>query len=284
MRTAPMLAGVLALLLLTSACGSKATSTSADSFARSASAAAASPQRTPATGELTVFAAASLTESFNQIKSDLEAANPGLSISYNFAGSQALVTQLTQGAKADLFASANTAQMQTAQDGGVIEGEPTRFVSNKLAIIVPKDNPAGITGPGDLAKDDVKLVVGNPDVPVGTYFLQVLDNMAADPTFGAGVKDEVLANVVSQESDVKQVVSKVQLGEADAGVVYVTDVTPDVAPDVTIVAIPDAFNVVAVYPIAAVKGGNAERAQFFIDYLLSPAGQRALTDAGFTSP
>ena len=245
---------------------------------------AASPTVAPLTGALTVFAAASLTESFNTIKSALEAANPGLTISFNFAGSQALVTQLTQGAKADVFASANTAQMQAAQDGGVIDSTPTTFIRNKLAIIVPKDNPAGITGPADLAQHGVKLVIGNPDVPVGKYFLQVLDNMAKDAQFGTAIKDTVLANVVSQESDVKQVVAKVQLGEADAGVVYVTDVTVDVAKDVSIIVIPDTLNVVASYPIATVKGGNAALAQFFIDYLLSPAGQKVLTDAGFTPP
>jgi molybdate transport system substrate-binding protein len=236
------------------------------------------------TGALTVFAAASLTEVFNQIKTDLEATNPGLTITYNFAGSQALVTQLTQGARADLFASANSTQMQAAQDGGVIAGDPVTFVRNKLAIIVPKDNPASIAGPGDLAKDGVKLVIGNPDVPVGKYFLQVLDIMANDATLGADIKDKITANVVSQESDVKQVVSKVQLGEADAGVVYVTDVTADVAQDVTIIMIPDQYNVVAEYPIAVVKGGDADLAQFFIDYVLSPAGQRVLTEAGFAAP
>ena len=242
---------------------------------------AATATAVPITGELTVFAAASLTESFNTIKTDLEAANPGLTITYNFAGSQALVTQLTQGAQADVFASANTTQMQAAQDGGVIDGDATVFVQNQLAIIVPKDNPVGIAEPGDLAKDGVKLVIGNPDVPVGKYFLQVLDKMAADPRLGADIDDKITANVVSQESDVKQVVSKVQLGEADAGVVYVTDVTADVLQDVQIIMIPDAYNVVADYPIALVKDGNAALAQFFIDYLLSPEGQKVLTDAGF---
>jgi molybdate transport system substrate-binding protein len=292
----------IALALLISSCGggSKPTATSdARASTASAAGAVASPRATTAdatpaaagspklahvSGDLTVFAAASLTESFNQIKTDLEAANPGLTITYNFAGSQALVTQLTQGAKADLFASANTAQMQTAQAGGVIEGEPTTFVRNQLAIVVPKDNPAGIAGPADLARGGVKLVIGNPDVPVGKYFLQVLDNMANDATLGPDITHSIISNVVSQESDVKQVVSKVQLGEADAGVVYVTDVTAEVAQAVTIIVIPEQYNVVAEYPIATVKGGNADLGQFFIDYLLSPAGQRVLTEAGFAPP
>jgi molybdate transport system substrate-binding protein len=304
-RGATALVNALALALLISACGggSDVTATSGAS-APTASAAAqvassltspvitadpsatavGSPTLATVSGDLTVFAAASLTESFNRIKTDLEAANPGLTITYNFAGSQALVTQLTQGARADVFASANVAQMQAAQNGGVVEGEPTTFVRNQLAIIVPKGNPAGIAGPADLAKNGVKLVIGNPDVPVGKYFLQVLDNVANDPTLGADVRDKTLANVVSQESDVKQVVSKVQLGEADAGVVYVTDVTEDVAQDVTTIVIPDPLNVVAEYPIAVVTGGNPDLGQFFIDYLLSPAGQRVLSDAGFAPP
>jgi molybdate transport system substrate-binding protein len=234
------------------------------------------------TGDLTVFAAASLTEVFTEMQATLEADNPGLRISWNFAGSQALVTQLTQGASADVFASANTAQMKAAQDGGVVDGDPVIFARNRLAIIVPRDNPANIQQPADLANGGVKLVIANEDVPVGGYTRTMLDKMSADAQFGSDFRSRVEANIVSEENNVKQVVTKVQLGEADAGVVYATDISKDVRDDVTIIDIPDQYNVIAEYPIAAVKEGNAANAQAFIDYLLSDAGQAVLAEYGFS--
>lgn len=233
-------------------------------------------------GDLTVFAAASLTDAFGEIKGLLEQANPGLTVTYNFAGSQQLATQLGEGARADVFASANSAQMKAAQDAGAISDEPVIFVRNRLAIIVPADNPAGIQTPEDLANDGIKLVVAAEAVPVGTYTLQILDEMSADPGYGADFRSSVEANIVSQEDNVRQVVTKVQLGEADAGIVYVSDVTPDVREDVAIIEIPEEFNVIAAYPIATVVDGNAELAQAFIDYLLTPGGQAVLEKWGFT--
>ena len=233
-------------------------------------------------GDLTIFAAASLTDAFGEMQEVLEEANPDLSIEYNFAGSQQLATQLAEGADADVFASANASQMTAAADAGVIDGEPVVFVRNRLAIIVPADNPAGLETPADLANDGVKLVVAAEAVPVGGYTLDVLDLMSADPEFGADFRSRVEANFVSHEDNVRQVVTKVQLGEADAGVVYVSDVTPDVREDVTIIEIPEAFNVIAQYPVAPVVDGDAELAQAFIDFLLSPAGQAILEEWGFT--
>lgn len=246
-------------------------------------AAETAPAEFPAEGgDLTVFAAASLTASFNQMKTDLEAAHPGLTITYNFAGSQALVTQLSEGAEADVFASASNAQMKAATEKGVIEGKATVFTQNRLAIVVPKDNPAGVTGLADLAKDGLKLVLALPEVPVGQYAIQSICTAAGDTaTYGDGFVDKVGASVVSQEDNVKAVLAKVQLGEADAGIVYTTDITADVAPDVTQIEIPAAVNVVAKYPIAAVKGGDAALAQAFIDYVLGPEGQATLQSFGF---
>lgn len=244
-------------------------------------AATATPEPVLLEGDLTVFAAASLTASFEAIKELLEEANPDLTITYNFAGSQALVTQLTEGADADVFASANNTQMTNAVDAGVISGEPALFTRNRLAIIVPADNPAGIQEPADLANEGVKIVLANPDVPVGNYSLQVLDKMSADPEYGADFRANVEANVVSLEENVTQVVTKVQLGEADAGIVYYTDITEEVAPDVMFIEIPDEFNVIAEYPIAAVEGGNAELAQAFIDFLLSDEGQEIMISFNF---
>jgi len=246
-------------------------------------AAAASPAAFPAAGgKLTVFAAASLTDMFNQIKSDLEAAHPGLSITYNFAGSQTLVTQLSEGASADVFASASTAQMQAAIDKGVIANDPAVFTQNRLAIVVPKDNPAGVTGMVDLAKDGLKFVLAQKEVPVGQYARKSICLAGADTaTYGDGFVDKAGANVVSEEDNVKAVLLKVQTGEADAGIVYTTDITPNVAPDVVQIEIPAAINVIAKYPVAQVKGGNTELAQAFIDYVLGPDGQATLAKFGF---
>lgn len=232
-------------------------------------------------GTLTVFAAASLTDAFGEIQTRLEDANPELAIDYNFGGSQQLATQLSQGANADVFASANEAQMTTARDEGQIDGESVIFARNRLAIIVPTDNPAGIDAPGDLATDDIKLVVANPDVPVGGYTLDVLDSMSGDPTVGSDFRSRVEANIVSEEENVRQVVTKVRLGEADAGIVYASDVTEDARNDITLIEIPDALNIIAEYPIAPVAGGNGELAQAFIDFLLSADGQAILEAHGF---
>ncbi len=233
-------------------------------------------------GELQVFAAASLTDAFEAIANLLEEANPDLSITYNFGGSQQLATQLAEGADADLFASANASQMTAAQDTGVISGEPVIFIRNRLAIIVPSDNPADVEELGDLAMDGLKLVVANPDVPVGGYTIDLLDRMSANPVFGADFRASVEDNFVSLEDNVKQVVTKVQLGEADAGIVYVSDVTIDVRDNVLFIEIPDEFNIIAEYPVAMVRDGDSELAQTFIDFLLSDAGQAVLTSWGFT--
>jgi len=235
------------------------------------------------TGSLTVFAAASLTESFGEVKSAFEKANPGVSVQYSFAGSQALVTQLTQGAKADVFASADQPNMDNAIKGGVIAGTPQVFAKNKLVIIVPKDNRAGITSAKDLAKPGVKFDTSQMSVPVGSYTQQVLDNYGKLPDYGADFKANVNKNTVSQEDNVKAIVQKVQLGEADAGIVYATDA--QAAKDkLTLIDIPDAQNVIASYPIATVKGApQAALAAKFQDYLLSADGQAILVKYGFAA-
>ncbi len=260
--------------------GSVTTPTASPSPTKPAPAAFAFPANG---GKLTVFAAASLTDAFTQMGKELETAHPGLKITFNFAGSQTLVTQLDQGAPADLFASANQTQMKDAQSKGLIAGEPAIFVKNRLAIVVPRDNPAGIASPADLAKPGLKLVLAAPDVPVGRYARQSLCEMGKDTAaYGGDFVARVAGNVVSEEQDVREVLAKVELGEADAGVVYVSDVSPDATAKVKLIEIPAPVNVLATYPIAPVKGGNAALANAFIAYVLSPAGQATLQQYGFT--
>src|SRR5215470_7879296 len=233
-------------------------------------------------GPLTIFTAASLTEAFKEMGANTQQANPGTRITFNFAGSPTLRTQLAQGARADVFASADEPNMQGAQKEGTIASEPRLFVRNQLVAIVPAANPAQVMRLQDLAKPGVKLVLTNKEVPAGNYSRQALAKMSQDATFGAEFATRVLANLVSEETNVKQVVAKVQLGEADAGIVYASDVTPAVRGPVQVLAIPDAFNVIAHYPIAVVhEAPNVAGARAFIDYVLSPAGQVILTKHGF---
>jgi molybdate transport system substrate-binding protein len=229
---------------------------------------------------LTVFAAASLTDAFTEIGAAFEAANPGVTVVFNFANSRALSTQIEEGAVADVFASANTKEMDTLATGGMV-GEAKPFVNNLLTIIVPPDNPAGLSIPRDLSRAGLKLVLAAEEVPVGKYARQVLDKL--DVLYGAGYRDAVLANVVSNEDNVKQVVAKVQLGEVDAGIVYTSDVVA--APELVSIEIPAEQNVIAVYPIAVLQASSEPTlAQAFIDYVLSDEGQAVLRAWGFSPP
>lgn len=234
--------------------------------------------------ELIVFAAASLTDVFGEMATAFTVEN-GAKVTYNFGGSNQLRTQLEQGAPADVFASANQAEMTNAVGSGVIRGDPRVFAKNRLVVIVPKDNPGKVERLQDLAKPGLKLVLAAPAVPVGGYALQLLDKLAADPTYGADFKSTVLKNLVSQETNVRQVVSKVQLGEADAGVVYSTDVTPATASSVHLIDVPDQYNIVATYPIAVAKSSkDPTLAQRYVDFVLSDAGQAILKKYGFGLP
>ena len=233
-------------------------------------------------GQLTIFTAASLIEALKEIGANIEQANPGTKVLFNFAGSPTLRTQLAQGARADVFASADELNMQGAQKEGTIASEPRLFVRNQLVAIVPAANPAQVMRLQELAKPGVKLVLTNKEVPVGNYARQALTKMSQDAAFGSEFATHVLANLVSEETNVKQVVAKVQLGEAHAGIVYSSDVTPAVRGAVKVLAIPEPFNVIAHYPIAVVRDApNAAGARAFIDYVLSPAGQAILTMHGF---
>jgi molybdate transport system substrate-binding protein len=231
-------------------------------------------------GEVTVFAAASLTDAFKEIADAFQADNSGTSVTFNFGGSNTLRAQLDQGAAADVFASADQAQMDLARQDGDLSGDPQVFAHNLLTIITPAGNPRQVQGVCDLARPGLKLVTSQPNVPVGQYTLAMLRKAGAGPC-GAAFQDQVQANVVSRESDVRQLVAKVQLGEADAGVSYTTDVTPQVREQVQEVAIPDDLNTLATYPIALANGPNPEGGRAFVDYVLSPPAQDILARWGF---
>jgi molybdate transport system substrate-binding protein len=269
----------------TAASTTSAATTTATTNAAATTAAAttvASGPSTTASGELVVFAASSLTDSFNQIKADLEKANAGLKITYNFGGSNTLRAQLEQGAKADIFASANQTEMDNALKSNLVADKGATFARNRLVVILPKSNPAKIQTLQDLGKSGVKFVTAQKDVPVGGYTLQALDKMSKDPAFGADFSQKVQANFVSQESNVKQVVAKVQLGEADAGVCYLSDISPSVIKDLTTLEIPDQFNTLATYPISVLKSAsNPAAAKVFLDYVLGEKGQAILKANNF---
>jgi molybdate transport system substrate-binding protein len=225
----------------------------------------------PVAGAITVFAAASLTEAFAKIGSDFHALHPAATVRFNFAGTSTLVTDLDQGAQADVFASADQASMDAVTRAGLAGGSSAVFARNRLEIVVEPGNPKRISGLADLARPGLIVLLAAPTVPAGRY--------AAEALQAAGVT----VTPASQETDVKSVVSKVALGEADAGIAYVTDVKAG-GSSVAGVAIPDPDNVTATYPAAVVKGAsNPVGARAFLDYLLGP-GQRTLAGFGFSSP
>jgi molybdate transport system substrate-binding protein len=228
---------------------------------------AAAPKR-----NLTVFAGASLTEAFKVIGSAFEQAHPGLTITFSFAGSSTLVEQIKSGAPADVLASADESTMQKATDAGEMAGAPRIFASNRLTIVVPKGNPKRIASLADLAKSGVTVVLAAPAVPAGKYAAQIF------------AKAGVTVTAASQEVDVRGVLHKVALDEADAGIVYVTDIRA-AAGKVEAVAIPDRYNVIAQYPIAALKrAGDPQTAMAFVNFVLSAAGQVTLEEFGFRTP
>ena len=215
--------------------------------------------------DVTVFGAASLTEVFQELAPN---------VTFNLAGSDELATQIREGAPADVYAAASPRYPEELFEEGLIE-EPQIFATNRLVLIVPADNPAGIESVEDLMAEGVKLVVGAEGVPIGDYTRTVLENMEMT---------DVLANVVSNEEDVKGVVGKVTSGAADAGFVYVTDAAA-AGDDVQAIELPDEAQAVVEYPIAVVADAeNADAAREFVELVLGEDGQRALADAGFGPP
>lgn len=214
---------------------------------------------------LTVFAAASLTDVFERIDPDAR---------FNFAGSDELAEQIGQGAPADVYAAASEVYAERLHADGLV-GEPKSFATNRLVLIVPRDNPAGIVSITDLKKPGIELVIGAEGVPVGDYARTALETLDAS---------DVLENVISEEQDVKGVAGKVAFGEAEAGFVYTTDVVA-VADDVIAIELPQSVQPAITYSVAVAEDADdAEMAEDFIDALLSRRGRRLLQEAGFGIP
>ena len=223
-------------------------------------------------GSVTVFAASSLTDALTKAGDDLKARYPATNYVFNFGSSSTLAAQIANGAPADTFASADETNMQKIVDAKLNDGTPTLFASNRLAIVVARGNPKKVASLADLARPGLVVVLAAPTVPAGKYALDSLG------------KAGVIVTPASQELDVRSVLNKVALGEADAGIVYVTDVL-SAGTRVGSVAIPEQHQVVARYPVAVVKGAkNPELAKVFVDYLISDEGQRLLAGFGFSRP
>ncbi|MFJ9952312.1 molybdate ABC transporter substrate-binding protein [Kitasatospora sp. NPDC091207] len=276
-RLAVAAAAALALSLGVTACGSDGGDKASDrsSTAASASGAAttgASSGAAKVSGPITVFAAASLKETFTDLGKKFEAANPGAKVTFNFGGSSSLATSINAGAPADVFAAASPATMKTVTDAGGATGEPKTFVKNTLAIAVPKGNPKHLATLNDLAAPGVKVALCAKEVPCGAAALTALK--------AAGVN----LTPVTLEQDVKGALTKVELGEVDASLVYRTDVKADAA-KIDGVEFPEASKAVNDYPIAALaKAPNKDGAAAFVAYIQSPEAQQVLTAAGFQAP
>lgn len=241
-----------------------------------------SPRPAPPAAQITVFAAASLTDAFTALGQAFQAQHPGTEVILNFGGSQQLAQQLVQGAPADLFASAALSQMDlVAASGRIAPDTPRIFAQNRLTLVMPQDNPGAIHTLADLARPGLRLVLADESVPVGAYSRAFLAQADASgdlpPNFGA----QVMANIVSFEINVRAVLSKVRLGEADAGIVYTSDVTGAAPMDVAVLPIPDHLNVIARYPIAPLTDPvHPAQGEAFMAFVLSPPGQAILAEHG----
>ena len=229
---------------------------------------------------LTVLAASSLTDAFGELAETFEEQNPGTQVRVSFESSSTLLTQIQQGAPADVFASAAQEEMDEAAKDGLVAGRPEAFVKNREVVMVPKDNPAGIESLRDVAKPGVKLVLAEEGVPAADYALEILGK--AEEEYGSGFKKDVLSNVVSREADVRASVNRVVVGDADATFGYASDYTPDIRNRVEVVQIPPDLNIIATYPVAALKDAkDPDLALEWVDLVTSEEGQRVLDKWGF---
>jgi molybdate transport system substrate-binding protein len=270
LRALRLLAVACVPALLFAACGGDDDDDAADAGA-GASTTEAPAEASALEGDITVFAAASLTDAFDEVGNAFEQANPDTSVEFNYGPSSGLREQILAGAPADVFASANTSNMDQVVEDGAAE-DPQDFVTNQLEIAVPAGNPAGITGLADFAKPDLLIGLCAEDVPCGEFGREALTNAQITPS------------IDTNEADVRALLTKVESGDLDAGIVYITDVQA-AGDTVEGIEIPAEDNVTATYPIAALTdSGNAEVAQAFVDFVLSDDGQAILASYGFGGP
>jgi molybdate transport system substrate-binding protein len=283
-RLAAMPAVLLLLLILAACSGAGSSASVSPSEAAPATSApipAPASASAPAASELTIFGAASLKGALEKAKAAYEAANPGATLTLSTDSSTALETQIEQGAPADVFLSADTKNPQKLVDAGLAAGAAVPFAGNVLTVIVPADNPAEIRSPADLAKAGVKVIAAGDEVPITKYATQLVGNLAKESGYPADFAAAYAKNVVSKEDNVKAVVAKVELGEGDAGIVYVTDAVASAK--VRAIDVPAAANVPATYAGVVVKASeDAAAAQAFLDWLTGSEGQVILAGFGFT--
>ena len=240
------------------------------------------PLATAAAGTVRVFAAASLTEAFQDIARLFTEQNPGEDVEFNFAGSQTLRVQIEAGAAADVFAAADSVQMDALRSKGLTEPDTT-FARNRLVVVTPRHDPK-VRGLLDVARPGARVVIADANVPVGRYTTQVLGKMNRAGLFGDDFQQRVMANVVSQETNVRAVLAKVSWDEADAGFVYATDART-ATEKVVVLDIPDSMNVIAEYPIAVlVKSEAKAQAARFVALVVGSQGRAILAQHGFQPP
>jgi molybdate transport system substrate-binding protein len=251
-----------------------ACSSAGASLSPSAAASSAEPM------ELTIYGAASLKGALEAAKAAYETANAGTTLTLSTGSSAALETQIEQGAPADVFLSADATNPKKLVDAGLADGAAVTFAGNELTVIVPTANPAGITSPKDLAWSGVKVIAAGDKVPITKYATQLVDNLAKEAGYHANFAAKYTANIASKEEDVKSVVAKIEMGEGDAGIVYVTDAKASTK--VTTVVVPPSANVPATYAGVVVKASkNAAAANAFLDWFAGPEGQAILSSFGF---
>jgi molybdate transport system substrate-binding protein len=275
-----LLALITVLALFVAACSSAVAPTATPPASPTASVA---PALTAAPGGLLIYGAASLTGVLAQVKIAYAAAVPGVPLTVSTDSSTALETQIEQGAPADVFLSADTANPQKLVDKHLSSDVAVKFAGNLLIIIVPANNPAGIKSPPDLAKAGVKIIAAGDTVPIATYANQLVTNLAKDADYPSNFAASYAANVVSKEDNVKALVAKIELGEGDAGIVYVTDAKASTK--VATVDVPPAANVPATYAGVVIKASpSAAAGTAFLTWLAGPAGQAILRSFGFLPP
>lgn len=256
---APLFALVAAMTLALAACGGGGSPSSSDR------------------AEVRVFAAASLTDAFSEAGKRFESAHPGARVSFSFGSSATLAAQINEGAPADVFASANTAQMAAAEKTGAAR-DPRVFATNRLVVVTARQS--SVESYRDLANPAIRLVLAAKDVPAGQYARESLVKASTPAGYGEDFARRVLANLKSEEVNVRAALAKVELGEADAAIVYATDV--GAARKARALSIPEEFNIEARYPIAVLRDAKgAGAAESFVQFLLSPAGQAVLGEFGF---